>query len=81
MHPRRNLPQSVDNKTQLQEVRVRVMIKVICVFFDLGIETTADIGRMIVKDKPSSCSSMVEQRPPKPKVGGSIPLMDAFFLH
>ena len=27
----------------------------------------------------SSCSSMVEQRPPKPKVGGSIPLMDAFF--
>jgi hypothetical protein len=22
---------------------------------------------------------MVEQRPPKPKVGGSIPLMDAFF--
>ena len=30
----------------------------------------------------SSCSSMVEQRPPKPKVGGSSPLMDAFlFLH
>jgi hypothetical protein len=26
----------------------------------------------------SSCSSMVDQRPPKPKVGGSIPLMGAF---
>lgn len=23
---------------------------------------------------------MVEQRPPKPKVGGSIPLMDAFYI-
>ena len=26
----------------------------------------------------SPCSSMVEQRPPKPKVVGSIPITDAF---
>ena len=51
MHPGWNISQSVDNKTQLQEVRVRVILKVICLFFDLGIETTADIRRMVHEDK------------------------------
>ena len=32
-----------------------------------------------MKSKESPCSSMVEQRPPKPKVEGSIPFMDAFY--
>jgi hypothetical protein len=51
MHPGRNISESVDYKTQLQEVWVRVILKVICLFFDLGIENTADIRKMVHEDK------------------------------
>ena len=33
-----------------------------------------------IVDNVSPCGSMVEQRPPKPKVEGSIPFTDAFFI-
>ena len=50
----------------------------ICLYILMGIAKSIIVGK-VGKYKRSPCSSMVEQRPPKPKVVGSIPIMDAFY--
>ena len=37
--------------------------------------------RKVIEGQRSPCSSKVEQRPPKPKVEGSSPFMDVFYLN